>query len=92
VSRTAKAEGVWVVTMESEHYTWLAVGRTREEALAGLRARWDKAMEGIPGAKTWKEFSKAVGEDVADYYGAHVRRVAFGKGYRDTDDGEETRP
>jgi hypothetical protein len=78
--------------MESEHYEWLAVGATMEEAMAGLREVWDSHMKPLKreGALTWAEWVKERGESPADYYGANVRRCALGKGYRDGD-GEDER-
>ena len=32
--------GVWVAEMETEHYSWRAVGRTEEEAVLAIVNEW----------------------------------------------------
>jgi hypothetical protein len=79
------SQHVYVATMESEHFSWIAIGATRAEALKALRLRWDALAKRTPGAVSWAKWEKQEGESPADYYGAHVRRLAVGKAYIDSE-------
>jgi hypothetical protein len=74
-----------VVTMESESKSWLAVGRTEEEARAGLRKRWDEIVVPL-GGETWDRSNRGGAGDAGDYYGLRVQHVVLGKGYCDGED------
>lgn len=81
---------VYVATMDTEHFVWIALGATEMEARRALRVRWDEHITAIPkedrgDALTWAQFQKAYGTDPAEYYGAWFRRLALGKGYVDSE-------
>jgi len=80
-SEKKKPEKIWLLTMESEHFTWLSTGRTKTEAKNAFIKRWD---ESHPGTLS-KDFKARFGENILDYYGAWIRLVKIGAGYCDTD-------
>jgi hypothetical protein len=77
-----------VCTMESEHFSWLTVGRTEDEAREALKARWNKHIHEYGGAGYWDRFAEldGHGSNPADWYGARFQKVVFGKGYVDGED------
>lgn len=81
------ARFIWVAQMESSHFSWICTGLTKPQAIAGLRACWDKHIGAIPkaergDAKLWDEFPK----DAFDYHGGVCRLLEIGEGYKDYDD------
>jgi hypothetical protein len=83
----AQANFIWVATMDSSHFFWTAVGLTKEQAIAGIRKRWDEIIRSIPknervDAKLWSEFDT----DPFEYYGGWCRILKVGDGYRDCED------
>ena len=74
-----------VVTMESESKSWLAVGRTEEEATAALEKCWNQIVPPL-GGETWDKSNGGGGGDAGDYYGLRVQHVVLGKGYCDGED------
>lgn len=69
---------VWVATMVSEHWEWVAVGRTQTEAELGLVKAWNRHCD-----TKWATFAKAHnGESPAQYYGVYVRPLQPGEGER----------
>lgn len=92
----AKRQHIWVATMHSEHFGWIAAGNTAREALTALSKKWDEHIlaggmthdermyEGGP--RTWGEFViENDGQTPAEYYGASIRKLQLGKGYVDHD-------
>lgn len=53
-----KPKGVWVATMSSESYDWMAVGQTEDEAVNAIVKEWNK------GANR----AKMTREELEDYY------------------------
>lgn len=85
---------VWVATMDTEHYEWVAVGATPKEAMTALKDRWDRHILSIPkrergAGMTWRQFQKAEGQTPAEHYGAWCRKLVLGRGYLD-DESEES--
>lgn len=79
---------VWVAEMESESFSWIAVGKTPEEAAAALGRRWDKHVLQMDGAiPKWSEGFN--GTPVWEYYAMWVRELQIGKGYRDSEGEDE---
>jgi hypothetical protein len=69
------APTVWVVTMPG-HYEWVAVGRTKQEALDGLRKAWNRHSP-----EKWLTFYNSHGRSTpADYFGAHFHEMKMGEG------------
>ena len=64
--------GVWVATMESESYTWTAVGLTEDEAKGAIAKEWN---EGI-GNERRDEMTL---EELDNYYGIDYEFIEFGK-------------
>ncbi len=66
---------VFVITM-SLHYDYTSVGRTKDEAMMGLRKVWNRQS-----TIKWATFTRIHdGSTPADYYGAHVHELAMGEG------------
>jgi hypothetical protein len=53
-----KPKGVWVATMSSESYDWMAVGQTEDEAVNAIVKEWNKGANRV----------KMTREDLEDYY------------------------
>ena len=64
--------GVWVATMESEHYEWTAVGKTGEEAINAIVNEWQNGA----GHERRDEMTR---EELEDYYGINCIYYKFGK-------------
>jgi len=84
---------VWVVTMESTKFSWIAVGNTRKEALTALKDRWDRWIFSIPekqrgGALTWNQFKKQWGNTPDNHFDTRVQKLMLGRGYMDHDKDE----
>jgi hypothetical protein len=69
---------IWVAQMDTESYTWIALGRTAEEAGKALADRWNRYAKNnsLPSwAKGWE------GSSVGDFYGMWLRPLKIGSGY-----------
>lgn len=64
--------GVWVATMETEHYTWTAVGKTEDEAINAIVNEWQNGAG-------HECRDKMVREVLEDYYGINCDYYEFGK-------------
>ena len=53
-----KPKGVWVATMSSESYDWMAVGQTEDEAVNAIVKEWNKSANRV----------KMTREELEDYY------------------------
>lgn len=53
-----KPKGVWVATMNSESYDWMAVGQTEDEAVDAIVKEWNKSANRV----------KMTREELEDYY------------------------
>ena len=65
-------DGVWVATMESENYTWTAVGKTKDEAINAIVNEW---CDGV-GHKRRIHMTRKVLEEC---YGINCEYYEFGK-------------
>lgn len=65
-------KGVWVATMETEHYEWVAVGKTKDEAINAIVDAWQNGM----GHERRDTMSR---EDLEEYYGINYCYYEFGK-------------
>ena len=96
---------IWVAEMETERFTWMGIGRTKDEAVAGLRKRWNEhakrvRKDGFPIA-LFDEDPQDPETDprdwepdekrqtVPDYYGMWLRRMEFGEGYMDSEGADD---
>ena len=64
--------GVWVATMETEHYTWTAVGKTEDEAVNAIVTEWNEGN----GSNRRDTMSK---DELEEYYGIRCDYYKFGK-------------
>ena len=64
--------GVWVAIMETEHYEWMAVGKTKDEAVDTIVKEWQEGR----GCERRDEMTK---EELQEYYGIRCRFLEFGK-------------
>ncbi len=64
--------GVWVATMESEHYEWMAVGKTEEEARNAIAKEWNEG-------KGHGRRDPMTLDELHEYYGVYCRFLEFGK-------------
>lgn len=65
-------KGVYVATMESEHYEWKAVGLTKEEARNAIAKEWNEGLGNI-------RRDKMSLDELNEYYGIHCWFIEFGK-------------
>lgn len=65
-------EGVWIATMESENYTWTAVGKTEDEAIKAIVNEW---CDGVGHERRMKMTRKVLEE----CYGINCCYYEFGK-------------
>ena len=61
--------GVWVATMHSENFDWVAVGKTEDEALNAIAHEWSKSKYREPMSL----------EELKEYYGIYCRVIEFGQ-------------
>ena len=64
-----RPKGVWVATMDSEHYEWRAAGRTEDEAINAIVKEWNK------GANR----TKMTREELEDYYSIWCEFIKYGE-------------
>lgn len=64
--------GVWVARMETEHYEWIAVGKTRFEAINAIVTEWNEGR----GSSHRDAMSK---DELEEYYGIGCNYYEFGK-------------
>ena len=64
--------GVWVATMESESYSWTAVGQTKFEAVNAIVTEWNEGR----GSSRRDTMSK---DELEEYYGIRCDYYEFGK-------------
>lgn len=65
-------DGVWVAEMETEHYTWRAVGRTEEEAVLAIENEWAHGR----GCERRTPMTR---EELEEYYGINRWAMIFGQ-------------
>lgn len=64
--------GVWIATMDSERYSWRAIGLTKDEAKGAIVKEWN---EGVG-----NEYREQVTlEELEEYYGINCEFVEFGQ-------------
>ena len=64
--------GVWVATMETEHYSWTAVGNTQFEAINAIVTEWNEGR----GSSCRDTMSK---DELEEYYGINCNYYELGK-------------
>lgn len=64
--------GIWVATMESENYTWRAIGLNENEARGTIAKEWN---EGIGNERR----DKMTLDELDRYYGINCEFLEFGK-------------
>lgn len=64
--------GVWVAIMETEHYTWRAVGKTEEEAVQAIVNEWQNGS----GCEYRTQLTR---EELEEYYGINRWFIKFGQ-------------
>lgn len=64
--------GVWIATMESEHYEWTAIGLTADEARSSIAKEWNEGRGS-------ERREKMTLEELNNYYGINYEFVEFGK-------------
>ena len=64
--------GVWVATMQSEHYTWTAIGKTEDEAINAIVKEWQKGS-----GHAYRDTMTR--EELEAYYGINCIYYKFGK-------------
>lgn len=64
--------GVYIATMCSEHYEWMAVGHTMDEAVNSIVKEW---QEGVGCERREKMTQK----ELHSYYGINCEFIEFGK-------------
>ena len=65
-------KGVWVARMETEHYEWTAVGKTKEEAINAIVNEWQNGT----GHERRDTMTR---EELEEYYGINYDYYEFGK-------------
>ena len=64
--------GVWVATMDSERFSWMAVGQTHEEAINAVFKEWNYG-KGYEHRKPMTEM------ELVENYGLYAEFIEFGK-------------
>ena len=64
--------GVWFAEMQTEHYTWRAVGRTEEEAVLAIVNEWAHGVG-------YENRTPMTREELEEYYGINSWEMRFGK-------------
>jgi hypothetical protein len=64
--------GVYVATMNSEHFEWTAIGLTEDEAIDTIVREWQEGA----GHERRDEMTR---EELQEYYGIYCRLIEFGK-------------
>ena len=64
--------GVWVAEMDSERFSWMAVGRTKEEAIQSVVREWNHGI----GCENRVPMTE---EELIDNYGLGAMFYEFGK-------------
>lgn len=64
--------GVWIAKMETEHYEWTAVGKTKEEAINAIVSEWQDGA----GSEHRMTMTRKVLEEC---YGIDCNYYEFGK-------------
>ena len=64
--------GVWIATMETEHYTWTAIGKTQDEAIEAIVNEWQNGV----GCENRVDMTR---EELEDYYGFNYEFIEFGQ-------------
>jgi hypothetical protein len=70
--RENNMNGVWVATMDSENFTWTAIGLNEDEARNAIAKEWND------GVSNWHRDKMNV-EELHEYYGINCRFIEFGK-------------
>lgn len=70
--RVNNMNGVYVATMESENYTWTAVGLTKDEAIETITKEWNEGL-----SNEYRD--KMTSKELDNYYGISYEFIEFGK-------------
>lgn len=73
---------MFVITMETENFSWLAAGETEEEARAALRATWDVHLEQYGRHDNPNGLRS---DEIEEQYEPIVHELSPGEGIRDHD-------
>lgn len=65
-------KGVYVATMDSEHYEWKAVGLTEEEAENAIAKEWNEGFGNM-------RRDKMSLDELKEYHGIHCEFIELGK-------------
>lgn len=64
--------GIWVALMESENYTWKAIGLTKSEAKDTIAKEWNEG-------KGYERRDAMTLKELEEYYGINCEFVKFGQ-------------
>lgn len=64
--------GVYVATMNSEHFEWTAIGLTEDEAIDTIVREWQEGTR-------HERRDEMTREELQEYYGIYCRFIEFGK-------------
>lgn len=64
--------GVWVAIMETEHYSWKAIGLNKDEAKDTIVKEWNEGR----GNERRDQMTR---EELEEYYGINCKFIEFGK-------------
>lgn len=64
--------GVWYAEMQTEHYTWKAVGKTEEEAVSAIVNEWAHGSG-------YERRDPMTREELEEYYGINRWFIKFGQ-------------
>ena len=71
---------MFVAIMESEHYSWMALGNTEEQAMDAIREAWNKHQRGVfKRDGDFEMLSFETNEDLNNYYGIWVEELKPGQ-------------
>ena len=64
--------GVWVARMESESFSWTAIGKTEDEAVNAIVKEWNEGRSSSHREKTSLD-------ELYEYYGIYCEFIKFGE-------------
>lgn len=65
---------IWVAIMDSENYTWVACGETRQKALKAIQQKWNSDV-----GKSYSPLEKITLREMEEEYGVSVYELGIGE-------------
>jgi hypothetical protein len=82
MSATDAGQAFYLAEMETEHYSWRALGHTEDQARDAIEQAWIAHHEALNLGPSDYDYV-VTPDDLNDYYGVRVTQLEVGSGYRD---------